>query len=103
MKRYKYSLSGLDCANCARKIEEKLASNKKYQNVSVNFSTLRLSFETDIENPYNEVCKIIKSVEPEVFVMNNDLKYTNNIIPSNTPIIPYIFLFISYHPIYYII
>lgn len=83
MKRYKYSLSGLDCANCARKIEEKLASNKKYQNVSVNFSTLRLSFETDIENPYNEVCKIIKSVEPEVFVMNNDLKYTNNKVMIN--------------------
>lgn len=69
MKNYKYILEGLDCANCAKKIENKIASTEGYKNVNVNFSTLKLSFQTDKEgNIKKEICNLVKSVEPEVTV-----------------------------------
>lgn len=46
MKSYKYTLYGLDCANCAKKIEDKIAETEGYEDVTVNFSTLKLSFKT---------------------------------------------------------
>ena len=50
MKSYKYILEGLDCANCAKKIEDKIANTKGYEQVNVNLSTLKLSFQTDKED-----------------------------------------------------
>lgn len=71
MKKYKYYLKGLDCAACAMKLQEEIAKKKEYQNVVVNFSTLRLTFETDkTQGVKEEIVKIIKSVEPEVEVVN---------------------------------
>ena len=32
MKKYKYNINNLDCANCARKIEEILNKNKELKN-----------------------------------------------------------------------
>lgn len=79
--RYKYNLKGLDCANCARKIEEALAKQKEFRNVSVNFSTLKLSLETSLENPIDKVVNIIKTVEPEVTVVeNNTIKNSRDYI-----------------------
>ena len=69
MKSYRYILEGLDCANCAKKVEDKIASTEGYKNVNVNFSTLKLSFQTDKEgNIKKEICNLVKSVEPEVTV-----------------------------------
>ena len=31
MKKYKYNINNLDCANCARKVEESLNENKYYK------------------------------------------------------------------------
>ena len=47
LKKYNFILKNLDCANCAREIEEGLKENKELHNVVVNFNTLRLSYETD--------------------------------------------------------
>ena len=68
LKNYKYYLENLDCANCAKKIEEAISSNEHFLDVTVNFNTLTLSFKTDLESPFNEVFKIIKKVEPNVLV-----------------------------------
>lgn len=68
LKNYKYYLENLDCANCAKKIEDAIKEDKRFSNVLVNFSTLTISFKTDIDSPFNEVFKIIKKVEPNVFV-----------------------------------
>lgn len=68
MKNYKYILEGLDCANCAKKIENKIASTEGYKDVNVNFSTLKLSFQSDKQNVKKEICSIVKSVEPDVIV-----------------------------------
>ena len=40
LKNYKYILEGLDCASCAKKVEDKIASTDGYEDVTVNFSTL---------------------------------------------------------------
>ena len=72
MKNYKYKLDGLDCANCAKKIEEKIAATDGYENVVVNFSTSKLSFQTDKqdgkEKITEEISQIVHSIEPEVVV-----------------------------------
>ena len=46
MKKYKYNINNLDCANCAREIEESLNKNKDFKNVVVNFNTSKLSYES---------------------------------------------------------
>ncbi len=68
MKNYKYTLEGLDCANCAKKIEDTISKKEGYQDVNVNFSTLKLTFKTDKQNPKKEITQIIQKIEPEVEV-----------------------------------
>ena len=71
MKSYKYTLEGLDCANCAKKIEDTIAKKEGYQDVNVNFSTLKLTFKTDKQNPKKEIIQIIQKLEPEVEVLED--------------------------------
>ncbi len=67
--KYKYNLKNLDCANCARKIEEELNHDKEIKNASVNFSNLKLTFETDYDKDVLKyIRKIISKVEPDVLV-----------------------------------
>ena len=74
MKRYEFKLNGLHCPNCANKIQSKIAENKDYENVVLNFSTLKLSFNTNSKVSDKEIIEIIKSIEPGVDVenLNND-------------------------------
>ena len=65
LRKYEFILKNLDCANCANKIQNKIAENEKFQNVIVNFNTLKLTYESEEENkPIIE--NIIKSLEPDV-------------------------------------
>lgn len=71
--KYKYKLSNLDCPNCANKIETKLNDQKDIIKANINFSKLELTIETTKkENIKNNIEKIIKSIEPNVKVL--DLK-----------------------------
>ena len=70
MKNYKYILEGLDCASCAKKVEDKIASTDGYEDVTVNFSTLKLSFKTNKNNPKKEIIEIVKTLEPDVNVVD---------------------------------
>lgn len=83
LKKYKYILKGLDCANCAREIEERLQKENCLKNVSVNFSTLKLSFEAE-EDFYTFISKIISEVEPEVEVLKENISKNEK---NNEPII----------------
>lgn len=65
---YKYYLENLDCANCARKIEEALAKNENFRDVIVNFNTLTVSFKSNLVDPFKEVVNIVKRVEADVVV-----------------------------------
>lgn len=84
MTKYKYNISNLDCANCAMKIEGLLNKDKNIKSATVNFSSLKLTIETDMEcDVLKYVTKIIKKVEPEVSIYESEVKsenISNNII-----------------------
>lgn len=82
MNKYIYKLTGLDCAACAREVEERLEKEKYLYDVNVNFSLMRLTFKSNKQINDKEILKIIKSVEPEVeFNTNNEKnKVTKDII-----------------------
>lgn len=65
MKKYVFILKNLDCANCANKIQQELSKNKNLKNVSVNFNTLKLVYETENLSKDN-VEKMIQNIEPDV-------------------------------------
>ena len=70
LRKYNYILKNLDCAACANKIQTELSKNKNYKHVRVNFSTLKLSFESEENDQIKkEISKIVKSLEPEVEVL----------------------------------
>lgn len=72
MKRYKYNINNLDCANCAREIEEMLNNNTNFNNAVVNFSTCKISYESDKDYTLEELNTLIKSVEPDVYLTLNE-------------------------------
>lgn len=71
MKRYKYNINNLDCANCAREIEEMLNNNINFNNAVVNFSTCKISYESDKDYTLEELNTLIKSVEPDAYLTLN--------------------------------
>ena len=73
MKKYRYNINNLDCANCAREVEESLNNNKDFQNVSVNFNTLKLTYESDIDFSISELNKLVKKVEPDAFISSEEV------------------------------
>lgn len=71
MKSYKYTLEGLDCAACAKKVEDEIANTEGYKDVVVNFSTLKLTFKTNKPNPKKEITKLVQKLEPDVEVLED--------------------------------
>lgn len=65
-------LEGLDCANCASKIEAKVSSINAVDSASMNFVTKTLSIEVENKDLLDEVLeetrKIINKLEPHVIV-----------------------------------
>ena len=74
MKKYEYNINNLDCANCARKIEEILNKNKELKNAIVNFNTSKISYEAEREFSIKELNDIIKTVEPDAYVTKEENK-----------------------------
>ena len=71
--KYKYNVKNLDCAMCAKKIEEALNKDKNIENASLNYSTLKLSFDTELKsNVLKYVNDIATSVEPDVVIYEGD-------------------------------
>ena len=70
MKRV-YKLEGLDCADCAAKLERKLAAKEGITSANINFMTLKCTLEAEAEK-MNEIIEkameIIKVEEPDVEV-----------------------------------
>lgn len=74
MKKYKYKINNLDCANCARKIQESLNKNPLFKDAIVNFNTSSISFYSDNEISLSELNKIVKSIEPDSSVTKNEIE-----------------------------
>ena len=74
MKKYKYNINNLDCANCAREIEETLNKRDDMNNVIVNFNTSILSYESEKEFTLNELNSIVKSIEPDSYLSEEKIE-----------------------------
>lgn len=74
MKKYKYNINNLDCANCAREIEEQLNKNKDFKNAIVNFNTKKISYESEKEYTIKELNDIIKKIEPDAFISEEEIE-----------------------------
>jgi Cd2+/Zn2+-exporting ATPase len=59
----RYSLVGLDCPNCAAKIERELRKVKGLENISVNFNSLSVELP---ENMETQARAVITRVEPDI-------------------------------------
>ena len=66
MNRYKYNILNLDCANCAKEVEEGLSKDERLNNVIVNFSTSKISFESDNKISLEEINRLVNNIEPDV-------------------------------------
>ena len=79
----KFILEGLDCSNCAMKIENELKDNNIFKDVNLSFSTSQLSVETknniDKSDIINKVKNIVNKYEPHVVVKKKDSKTKNKI------------------------
>ena len=71
MKKYKFKIKNLDCANCANELESALQKIDIIENVSISFMTQKLVFECaekDKEQALEKIKKIIKKEEPDVII-----------------------------------
>ena len=68
MRKYQYHINNLDCADCAREIEEALNENDNFLHAVVNFNTCKISYESEKNYSLEELNKIIQKVEPESYV-----------------------------------
>lgn len=67
MKR-RYMLEGLDCANCASKIENAISGLNGVKEANVNFVTTKLIIDGEDEKMptiIQEAEKIVKRIEPD--------------------------------------
>ncbi len=64
-----FKLEGLDCANCAAKMEDAIKKLDGVSNATVNFMTTKLVVEAEDDKMplvLEAVEKIIKKIEPDV-------------------------------------
>ncbi|HAQ2526382.1 TPA: hypothetical protein IXJ44_002753 [Enterococcus faecium] len=72
-KYHEWILEGIDCANCADKVERGVAKVAGVANSSVNYMTETLSFEVTEEKEYlvlSNVQQKVKKLEPDITLKN---------------------------------
>lgn len=72
MKRT-YTINGIDCANCAMKLEDKINKIKGVSEATINFMMAKLIIETessseDFEEIMQKVREIVKKMEPDAVI-----------------------------------
>lgn len=78
MQRKVYILEGLDCANCAAKIENKLSKMPELSDVSVTYATLQLRFSAeDPDALLPKIQETITAIEPDVVVVERNRRRTS--------------------------
>ncbi|MDH8677931.1 heavy metal translocating P-type ATPase [Fusibacter bizertensis] len=71
MEKITLNLEGLGCANCAAKIESRAKNISGIDNVVLDFSRSKLTFEnkdSNVDLTIDEIKNIVKSLEPDVVV-----------------------------------
>lgn len=66
-----FRVEGLDCANCAAKMERGIAALEGVSNATLNFMTSKLTIEADdarMPEIIEEAGKIVRKVEPDAIL-----------------------------------
>ncbi len=70
-----YELEDLDCANCARKMQEAIEKLDEINNASVNFLTQKMTLDiadnADVDALMKKIKKICKKVEPDCRIITD--------------------------------
>ena len=67
-----FEMEDVDCANCARKMEEAVAKLEGVQSCTITFMTQKMTLEYDEDNEkklFKEIQKTIKKIEPDTCVV----------------------------------
>lgn len=67
-----FRMQDLDCANCAAKMESKIAKIEGVQSVTVNFLAQKLILEAEDENwdqIVKQACEAVRKVDPDCRVI----------------------------------
>lgn len=81
--RNEFILEGLDCPNCAAKIERKICNIDGMKSANLNFVSKKLTMEIDEsydnDSIIAEVKKIVKQIEPDVNILSkNDFRINDD-------------------------
>ena len=90
MKKYKYKVTDLDCANCAKAVEDHLNNTDGINNCILNYNKLTLELETDLNgNVKKQIEKIAKEVESDIRILelNEDIETSKKVKKQLTRII----------------
>jgi len=66
-----FKIKGIDCANCAAHLEEKIKKVEGVENASISFFTEKMIIECSEENldeVMNNIRKLVKKEEPDAIV-----------------------------------
>ena len=81
--KLKYSLKGLDCANCAQKVQERVSNLKMLESAVLCSQRQKCLLKQILICLMNQNVEAVKSVEPDVEVINlskngQDYNVSNN-------------------------
>ena len=74
MKKYRFNIIDLDCANCAKKLENEINKIDGIKNCVVNFGTSKVTLESDLSNPLKTIQDIAEKVEPDCSIEEENNK-----------------------------
>lgn len=78
MKKYIYEIRNIDCAQCAKHLEASISRIKGFENVSYNFATMKLTFETDrTDDFYPDLKRAVYNSEPDAEIVHDNAKKVN--------------------------
>ena len=61
----KAKINGLDCAHCAKTLENEIKKIKGIKNCEINFVKSELTYESDDKDALAKIKKLAKKIEPE--------------------------------------
>lgn len=70
--RKSYKLDEIDCANCARKLEDAINKLEGVQKATVNFMTQKLTLTADdasFDDVFERVVKLTADIEPDCEIL----------------------------------
>ena len=74
LKKYRFNIIDLDCANCAKKLENEINKIDGIKNCVVNFGTSKVTLESDLSNPLKTIQDIAEKVEPDCSIEEENTK-----------------------------